>query len=51
MITTQPGSVHTDITRVRDYPDYSEISANALDSTPVLYQGVPFDKGSVDFFM
>ena len=51
VITTQPGSVHTDITRVQHYPDYSEISANAPDNTPVLYQGVPFDKGSVDLFM
>ena len=51
MITTQPGSVHTDITRVQHYPDYSKISANAPDNTPVLYQGVPFDKGSVDLFM
>ena len=49
-ITTQPGSVHTDITRVQHSPDYSEISANAPDNTPVLYQGVPFDKGSVDLF-
>ena len=51
VITTQPGSVHMDITRVQHYPDYSEISANAQDNTPVLYQGVPFDKGSVDLFM
>ena len=51
MITTQPGSVHMDITRVQHYPDYSKISANAPDNTPVLYQDVPFDKGSVDLFM
>ena len=51
MITTQPGSVHTDITRVQHYPDYSKIIVNALDNTPVLYQGAPFEKGSVDLFM
>ena len=51
VITTQPGSVHMDITRVQHYPDYSEIRVNAPDNIPVLYQGVPFDKGPVDLFM
>ena len=51
VITTQPSLVHTGITRVQHYPDYSKISVNAPDNTPVLYQGVPFDKGSVDLFM
>ena len=39
------------ITRVQHYPDYSEISVNVPDNTPVLYQGVPFKKGSVEHFM